>query len=148
MGEVERPPGDAGCRVVDGPRVVCGQRGYTTMANRRKFIAGLGALATGSAAAVGTGAFTSVSAERSVTIDTADDAYAFLRLNERGGGETPRLTAALWCSIFPVTMSPGIRVKIRRTQKASGRTQSTASVRMLPTTKLACSPSGTKAPNQ
>jgi len=37
--------------------------------------------------ALGTGAFTSVSAERSVTIDTADDAYAFLRLNERGGGE-------------------------------------------------------------
>jgi len=48
------------------------------MANRRKFIAGLGALATGSAAAVGTGAFTSVQAERDITIQAVGDASAYL----------------------------------------------------------------------
>ncbi|WP_128904150.1 hypothetical protein [Halorubrum amylolyticum] len=48
------------------------------MANRRKFIAGLGALATGSAAAMGTGAFTSVEAQRSVSVNTAGDANAYL----------------------------------------------------------------------
>jgi hypothetical protein len=54
---------------------------------RRRLLTGLGTLVSGMSLALGTGAFTSVSAERSVTIDTADDAYAFLRLNERGGGE-------------------------------------------------------------
>ena len=51
------------------------------MTNRRKFIAGLGALATGSAAAMGTGAFNSVSANRGVSVEVADDANAFLGLN-------------------------------------------------------------------
>lgn len=46
---------------------------------RRKFTIGLGALATGSAAALGTGAFSSVEADRQVQIDVADDANAFLR---------------------------------------------------------------------
>jgi TFIIF-interacting CTD phosphatase-like protein len=52
------------------------------MANRRKFIAGLGALATGSAAAMGTGAFTSVEASRTLSIDTAGDANAFLSISK------------------------------------------------------------------
>ncbi|WP_281194872.1 hypothetical protein [Halorubrum sp. F4] len=51
------------------------------MTNRRKFIAGLGALATGSAAAMGTGAFTSVEAERGVSVNTAGDANAYLGLS-------------------------------------------------------------------
>jgi len=51
------------------------------MANRRKFLAGIGALASGSAAAVGTGAFTSVSANRDVTIDVVDDANALLGID-------------------------------------------------------------------
>ena len=51
------------------------------MANRRKFIAGLGALATGSAAAMGTGAFTSVEAERGVSVNTAGDANAYLKFS-------------------------------------------------------------------
>ena len=61
------------------------------MANRRKFIAGLGALATGSAAAMGTGAFTSVSANRDITVDVAGDANAFLQFTEaeEGGKVTP-----------------------------------------------------------
>jgi len=53
---------------------------------RRKFTIGLGALAAGSAAAVGTGAFTSVEAGRSVEIDVADDADSFLALE---GKDTP-----------------------------------------------------------
>jgi hypothetical protein len=51
------------------------------MANRRKFITGLGALAAGSAAAVGTGAFTSVTAERTVEINVAGDESAYLGLD-------------------------------------------------------------------
>jgi len=51
------------------------------MANRRKFIAGLGILATGSAAAIGTGAFTSVEAERGVSVNTAGDANACLEFS-------------------------------------------------------------------
>lgn len=47
---------------------------------RRKFLIGTGALASGSAAAVGTGAFTNVSADRSVSVDVADDASAYLSI--------------------------------------------------------------------
>lgn len=55
------------------------------MANRRKFLAGMGALATGSAAAMGTGAFSSVRANRTVTIDTAkDNSGALLSLDTYG----------------------------------------------------------------
>ncbi|WP_424014376.1 hypothetical protein ACOZ35_15360 [Halorubrum xinjiangense] len=59
------------------------------MANRRKFLAGIGALASGSAAAVGTGAFTSVEANRSVTISTAADNDALLQFtsNSNRNGE-------------------------------------------------------------
>jgi len=52
---------------------------------RRKFIIGTGALATGTAAAMGTGAFTSVEANRDVAVNVADDADAFLALNAEGG---------------------------------------------------------------
>ena len=51
---------------------------------RRKFIIGTGALATGTAAAMGTGAFTSVSADRDITIDVADDSDALLAFTETG----------------------------------------------------------------
>lgn len=47
---------------------------------RRKFIAGLGALATGSAAAMGTGAFTSLSASRNVSVSVSPDSNAYLQL--------------------------------------------------------------------
>lgn len=52
------------------------------MSNRRKFLAGLGALASGSAAAMGTGAFTSVEAERGMNVAVADDANAYLALSK------------------------------------------------------------------
>ena len=47
---------------------------------RRRFLAGVGGLTAAGGAALGTGAFTSVEAERSVSIDVADDDRAFLRL--------------------------------------------------------------------
>jgi hypothetical protein len=53
---------------------------------RRKFLIGTGALASGSAAAVGTGAFTSVEADRSIAIETAGDANAFLSFEKATDG--------------------------------------------------------------
>lgn len=47
---------------------------------RRKFLAGASGLAAAGGAALGTGAFTSVEAKRSVSVATADDDRAFLRL--------------------------------------------------------------------
>jgi len=49
--------------------------------DRRKFVVGLGALASGSAAAVGTGAFSSVEAERSLSVQIADDSDAYLQFD-------------------------------------------------------------------
>ncbi|CQH61771.1 uncharacterized protein HHUB_3541 [Halobacterium hubeiense] len=53
---------------------------------RRTLIAGLGTLTVSSIFAVGSGAFTSVSAERTVTVDVADDNRALLKLEEVGSG--------------------------------------------------------------
>ena len=50
---------------------------------RRKFVIGMGSLAAGSAAAVGTGAFTSVEAERSVSVEVGDDNAAYLGLEAK-----------------------------------------------------------------
>ena len=47
---------------------------------RRKFILGLGATAASGATVLGSGAFTSVEADRDITVEVADDAYAFLAL--------------------------------------------------------------------
>lgn len=54
--------------------------------NRRKFLIGSGALAAAGATGLGTGAFTNVRANRSVDVDVADDAAAFLALV---GKDTP-----------------------------------------------------------
>lgn len=57
---------------------------------RCKFVIGLGALASGAVAAVGTGAFSSLVGTRPIPIpiprDTASDADAFLSLQERQFG--------------------------------------------------------------
>lgn len=45
---------------------------------RRKFIAGVGSLAAAGAAGIGTGAFSSVQADRGIDIDVTGDASAFL----------------------------------------------------------------------
>ena len=87
MGEVERPrvTRDVPC---SWTRVACGNRGRPTM-ERRKFVIGAGALATGSAAAMGTGAYSSVSAERTVSVQTTDDSDAQLAFfaNEEYDGD-------------------------------------------------------------
>lgn len=75
MGEMRRP-------TRDGPREP--GRGHTTM-ERRKFVVGLGALASGSAAAMGTGAFTSVTANRDVDVTVEGDASAYLGLEPASG---------------------------------------------------------------
>ncbi|MFC7174004.1 DUF1102 domain-containing protein [Haloplanus litoreus] len=51
---------------------------------RRKFIAGVGSLAAGAAAVTGTGAFTSVQAQRAVDVQVASDANAYLSLQATG----------------------------------------------------------------
>lgn len=51
------------------------------MANRRSVLIGLGGLVAGGGALLGTGAFTTVEAERTVSIQTAGDADAFLGLD-------------------------------------------------------------------
>lgn len=48
---------------------------------RRNFLAGLGSLTAAGAGALGTGAFTSVRAERSVSVEVARDSRAFLKLD-------------------------------------------------------------------
>ncbi|MXR50747.1 hypothetical protein GRX03_03890 [Halovenus sp. WSH3] len=48
---------------------------------RRKFLIGAGSLAAGGAAALGSGAFTSVQADRTVSVSTAADNDAFLALD-------------------------------------------------------------------
>jgi hypothetical protein len=52
----------------------------TRTMERRKFLIASGALAAGGAAAVGSGAFTSVEADRGITVDVESDDNAFLRL--------------------------------------------------------------------
>jgi len=47
---------------------------------RRKFVIGLGSLAAGGAAATGTGAFSSVQANRDIDVEVAGDASAYLQL--------------------------------------------------------------------
>lgn len=48
---------------------------------RRKFVIGLGSLAAGGAAAMGTGAFSSAQAERTVSVDVAADDQAYVELS-------------------------------------------------------------------
>jgi len=58
------------------------------MANRRNVLIGLGGLVAAGGAALGTGAFTTVEAQRTVSIDTAGDADAFLGLEVRSDLES------------------------------------------------------------
>ncbi|MFC6756381.1 MULTISPECIES: hypothetical protein [Haloarcula] len=53
---------------------------------RRNFVLGLGGLASAGTLAMGTGAFTSVSADRRLQVETADDNDALLGLEELGEG--------------------------------------------------------------
>ena len=64
-----------------GTRANDAQQGETQMAmNRRNVLIGLGAVAAGGGALLGTGAFSQVEADRSVTINTTGDGSALLQL--------------------------------------------------------------------
>jgi hypothetical protein len=52
--------------------------------NRRQLIAAMGTIGAGGAVVTGTGAFTSVEADRDVAVEVADDANAFLALEAIG----------------------------------------------------------------
>ncbi|WP_158250832.1 polymer-forming cytoskeletal protein [Haloferax marisrubri] len=54
------------------------------MTSRRSVLLGLGSMLTAGGALVGSGAFTTVSAQRAVSVDTAGDASAFLTLTGDG----------------------------------------------------------------
>lgn len=51
---------------------------------RRKFVLGLGAATFGGATTIGSGAFTSTQAERSITVGVVQDSDAFLKLDAEG----------------------------------------------------------------
>jgi hypothetical protein len=53
---------------------------------RRTLLAGLGSLVASGSLAVGTGAFSTTRAERTVSVGVADDASAVLELKQRGSG--------------------------------------------------------------
>lgn len=59
---------------------------------RRKFVIGMGALASGAAAAIGTGAFSSVTATRDIDVEVADDSSAYLRLQGTDGANSEYVT--------------------------------------------------------
>ena len=61
---------------------------------RRKYLIGLGSLAAGGAAATGTGAFTSVEASRSVSVNVADDSSALLSLDAVSEDNDPNANSA------------------------------------------------------
>lgn len=73
---------------------------------RRKFIIGMGALASGTAAAVGSGAFTSVTASRNVDVEVADDASAYLRLEGSNGPNGDYVTDDGVGSTLEIDLSP------------------------------------------
>jgi hypothetical protein len=54
---------------------------------RRQFVLGLGAVTASGATLLGSGAFTSVSADRTISVETAQDSEAFLELDARGDAE-------------------------------------------------------------
>ena len=59
------------------------------MANRRNVLIGLGGIVATGGAVLGTGAFTTVTAERTVNVETAGDASAFLGLEPAARNGTP-----------------------------------------------------------
>lgn len=54
--------------------------------NRRGFVVGVGAAVSGGSAVLGTGAFSTVEADRTVSLNVAEEYNAYLKLTERGTG--------------------------------------------------------------
>ncbi len=61
---------------------------------RRNVLAALGAISAGGTIVTGTGAFTSVEANRDVSVQVADDANAFLRMAAAGEGNDAYVTTS------------------------------------------------------
>mgnify|MGYP005866182669 CR=1 FL=1 len=78
------------------------------MVTRRRLLAGFGALIAGAGGLAATGAFNTVEAERSVTVETAGDADAFLGITPGAGGDEY------------VTQNGAIEIDISDTQEGSG----------------------------
>jgi len=74
---------------------------------RRKFVVGLGALASGSAAAMGTGAFSSVEADRTISVEVADDSNAYLRLQGAGGVNSDYVTSDGTDGVLEINLDSG-----------------------------------------
>jgi Protein of unknown function (DUF1102). len=85
---------------------------------RRKFLIGAGSLAAAGAGAIGTGAVTSVSADRSVDVETASDATAFLSIepeNTPNGNEYVNVTSGTVELDFTSTDSGGSGINMNAT---------------------------------
>ena len=113
---------------------------------RRKFVIGLGSLAAGSAAAMGTGAFTSAETGREVEVSVVEDSSGFLALNSTspysgtdngelkiyfneeastGAGDgVPQKTNMVFEDVFEVQNQGTQRVEIGLDQKADGSEES------------------------
>lgn len=59
---------------------------------RRNLLIAMGALSSGAAVVTGTGAFTSVQADRDVTVSVADDANAYLAVDDTGNANSSYVT--------------------------------------------------------
>ena len=81
---------------------------------RRKFVIGMGALATGSSAAVGTGAFDSMSAERGATINVVDDSNGLIALSDKTDSDVVRASGGeLVIDFNPENEGTGVNVDSR-----------------------------------
>ena len=89
---------------------------------RRKFIAGVGSLAAGSAAAIGTGAFTSVDARRTAKVNVAGDSAALLALDADSGANSEYATE---------TDSGQVRINLDDTYKRADGVNADAETRIL-----------------
>lgn len=73
---------------------------------RRKYLIGVGSLAAGTAAAMGTGAFSSVTANRSVDVEVASDANAYLGLRGAGGDNAAYVTSDGTSGTLGISLAP------------------------------------------
>jgi len=76
---------------------------------RRRLLTSLGTLASGTTLALGTGAFTSVSADRSVTVETTRDESALLALDDIGSGYRSREDDGEVAFTFPSSKEKDLR---------------------------------------
>lgn len=81
--------------------------------NRRNVLIGLGAVAAGGGAVLGSGAFSQVQAERTVSVTTAGDASGFLQLSGDGSYVTDDSSGALTLDLGQATSGDGFNEEAR-----------------------------------